>query len=469
MSEQTPQRPPYESGDPGRQDDCSKPKPDPKPYPDPKPEPTPCPDPCDSPPKYGPPEIPADCCTRPDCCPKPKEGEPPWRCTWDEVDDPCVRASACGPWTKITCKCESSNKDCNCNGWNCASYPQGTCVPCDPCKGLPTPPDDGTNGGPEPPNGKGCGPDALRHRLGAVKKSIQKAQKERDDAAAALKANQDNEKELNGLITSIETLVKTYSETLHKLKCREDCLKGFHRDMTRHFKEKFTEVCLNTLTKAINEELCEAERRRCCVKSLEAQLTCTTKAAWDKQQAEKDLKKAEDAFKAIKDLPGWIGEQFGELEKIRDQIVAALADKDPRKHNHAFYLFYWKFAPGLCKRFPVPLCCCKKDDGAATTPAAAAAAHDTGGTPEPAAHFGCVPGEWHPSRIDIKRLRELVCCALDVVNQRKDALRNATNKIAEITARIEAVKAETPDDKALAEKIRVKLETIECGDSAASR
>lgn len=441
MSEQT-QRPQYPPGDAGRDDDCS--KPDPKTDPCPKPEPKPCPDPCDDKPPYGPPEIPADCCAPPDCCPKPKEGETPWRCTWDEIDDPCVRASACGPWTKVTCKCESSNKDCQCNGWDCGSYPQGTCVPCDPCNGLPTPPDTppGDGGGNEPP-GKGCGSDDLRKRLGTIKKAIQDAQKKRDVAAADLKAGQDTEKELNALIASIEALVKSYSESLHKLKCREDCLKGFHRDMIKHFKEHYSEACLNTLAKAINDELCAVEKRKCCVKSLEAKLTCTTKLAWEKQQADKQLQKAEEAFKAIKDLPKWIGEQFAELEAIRDLIVAALADKDKKKQHQAFYLFYWKFVPGLCKRFKVALCC------------------------DAPPHFGCVPGEWHPSRIDVKRLRELVCCALDVVNRRKETVREITNAIAELTLRIEAVKAETPDAKALEEKIKAKLETIECGDAAA--
>jgi hypothetical protein len=79
-----------------------------------------------------------------------------------------------------------------------------------------------------------------------------------------------------------------------------------------------------------------------------------------------------------------------------------------------------------------------------------------------------VPGEWHPSRIDIKRLRELLCCALDVVNKRKEAVREATNKITEINQKMDAVKAETPDAKALEEKIKAKLEKIECGDSAAT-
>jgi len=468
MSEQTPQRPQQPQGDYGRDDDCSKPKPYPDPKPDPQPDPKPCPDPCDSPPKYGPPEIPPACCTPPECCPKPKEGEPAWRCTWDEIDDPCVRASACGPWTKITCKCESSNADCKCNGWDCGSYPQGTCVPCDPCKGLPTPPDTPPgDGGTEPP-GKACASDDLRKRLGAVKKAIQDAQKKRDVAAADLKASQDSEKELSALIASIEALVKSYSEGLHKLKCREDCLKGFHRDMTKHFKEHYTEVCLNTLTKAINEELCEAERRKCCVKSLEAKLTCTTKLAWEKQQADKQLQKAEEALKAIKELPKWIADQFAELEAIRDLILAALADKDKQKHHQAFYLFYWKFVPGLCKRFKVALCCCTNDD-TTTPPEQQTAQHDDPATPTDAPpHFGCVPGEWHPSRIDVKRLRELVCCALDLLNKRKEEVRKITNAIAEITQRIEAVKAETPDAKALEEKIKAKLEKIECGDATAT-
>src|SRR5262245_46653477 len=88
---------------------------------EPPPPPPPCPDPCDEKPPWGPPEIRQECCTHNPCCPEGTRC-----CTWESVEDPCVKAASadCGlPWTKITCTCESSNPDCDCQEW-CGSYPE---------------------------------------------------------------------------------------------------------------------------------------------------------------------------------------------------------------------------------------------------------------------------------------------------------------------------------------------------------
>ena len=95
MNDNTPQRPPQPGTMASRPDD---------PYPPPPPPPPPCPEPCEEPP-WGPPKIRPECC--PDdreCCPPDAHGGRP--CTWNEVDDPCVRAASAecgGEWTKITC------------------------------------------------------------------------------------------------------------------------------------------------------------------------------------------------------------------------------------------------------------------------------------------------------------------------------------------------------------------------------
>jgi hypothetical protein len=454
MSEQTPQRPQY--GD----DDCDKPKPTPDP------EPKDCPDPCDTPPPWGPPPI--VCCPPRDCCPPPKEGDKTPACTWDEVDDPCVRAASCtDAWTRITCTCKSSNEKCTCQHWDCGTYPQGTCVPCDPCKGLPTPPEQPPDGGPTDPNGDGCGAEELQRRLRQTKKAIQDAQNQKVTADRDLKAGQDSEKELTALIASLDALVKSYNDNLYKLKCREDCLKGFARDTAKLLAsdKRFPKACLEKLRDAINKELCRAATIACCAKNLESKLTGLTHLAWAKQDAADQLKKAEEAFKAIKDLPKWIGDQFAELEAIRDQIVAAL--KDPAKQNHAFYLFYWKFLPGLCKRFKVPICCEKKAEGEAPAPAPARQGPPAPPTPvPPPPAFGCTPGDWHPSRLSADRLRALVCCALDLVNTRKKALQDATDAVDKVTQDLERVKAEIPDAKALDELIKSRIEKIKCEPAA---
>ena len=125
----------------------------------------PCPDPCDDVPRWGPPKIIEECCTHHPCCPEDERH----CCTWESVDDPCVRAVSADPdldWTKITCNCESSNKKCNCEVWDCSSYPQGGCVPCRPCEGLIPDPTD--PGGCDDPDREDCTSDDLRKQLDAL-------------------------------------------------------------------------------------------------------------------------------------------------------------------------------------------------------------------------------------------------------------------------------------------------------------
>jgi hypothetical protein len=83
---------------------------------------------------------------------------------------------------------------------------------------------------------------------------------------------------------------------------------------------------------------------------------------WEQQQAEKEKQKADTAFAIIKDLPKWLDDKFKELEAVKEQIAQALNDVDPQKHKWAFYLFYWKFVPKLCRCFPFPFCCEKEGE-----------------------------------------------------------------------------------------------------------
>jgi hypothetical protein len=171
------------------------------------------------------------------------------------------------------------------------------------------------------------------------------------------------------LISSFNTIIDKYKAERHKLLCREDCLKGFYREMSKVFDDpqRFPTECREDLKTTINHELCAIEKAKCCQKSLEWKLEKTTRLISKQKEAESAWKKAEDAFAQIKDLPKWIGDQFAEMEKLKDQISQAINDKDPQKHRWAFYLFYWKFVPALCKRFKVAICCEKKE-GADTAP-----------------------------------------------------------------------------------------------------
>lgn len=449
MSQQPPYRQPQ--GQPGKDTgaDC-----------EPPPPPPPCPDPCDQSPPWGPPEIRGECC--PDdrgCCRKHQEGQEEKRyCTWDDVEDPCVRAVSAEcetTWTKLTCNCTSSNEACTCEEWDCDGYPRSKCVPCKPCEGV-IGDDSEEPGGCTDPGRDGCDSEGLRTQLEALKKCISSQQGDKARIEAEIKAGQDREKELAALIGTFDAIVEKYRSEHHRLRCREDCLKGFYRDMDAVFRdpEKYAKDCLDTVRKAINSELCTLEKARCCQVNLQGKLSKATRLIWEKGEAEKALKKADDAFAAIKDLPKWMGDQFAELEALKDQIATGLNDKDVQKHKWAFYLFYWRFAPKLCRRFPVAVCCEPLPD----------AKQPSGSTAEtPAPHIGCEPGDWHPSRIDYKALQKLICCAWDYARAKKKDLQEKTAAVEAVTRNLAFVQKKNEDDaKSLEERIKTRISKVEC-------
>ena len=422
------------------------------------PTPQPCPDPCDEKPPWGPPEIRPDCCTHHPCCPEDERH----CCTWESVDDPCVKAASADcnlAWTKITCDCESSNKECDCEDWDCSCYPQGTCVPCKPCEGLiPNPTDPG---GCTDPDREDCTSEDLRKQLDSLAHCIASQKAAKDKLDADIKARDERAKALTELISKFDDIIKNYKEQRHKLICREDCLKGFHRDITAVF-SKYSPAYLRQLTKYINGQLCQLEQEKCCQKNLDGKLSKLTKLMWEQGEAQKEKDKADKAFEIIKDLPKWLDEKFKELEGLKDQIAQALNDVDPAKHKWAFYLFYWKFVPKLCKCFPFPFCCEEKG-GTGEEPKG----HGEGGSPEqhggrtgyeqasqnpqpekPVKHLGCKPGDWHPSAITDETLRGLICCAWDYARQQKQNLQDALDRVADVTSNLNFIKAKVDADAA---------------------
>jgi len=314
-------------------------------------------------------------------------------------------------------------------------------------------PEDGDsgNGGCDDPERDGCNSDELRRQLEALKKCISSQQGEKAKIDADIKARQEREKELTALIATFDTIVDKYKAERHKLICREDCLKGFYRDTAKVF-EGFPKECLGDLEKAINEELCALEKAKCCQRNLESKLERTTRLIWDRQEAEKAWKKAEDAFKNIKDLPKWMGDQFTELEALKEQIAQALNDSDPQKHKFAFYLFYWKFVPKLCKRFKVAICCETKASDTAR------AAEDPASV-----HIGCTPGDWHPSVITVEVLRKLICCAWDTVRTRKEAFQAKSEAVETSKHNLEFIKKQVEDAaKTLEERIKGRIDKVVC-------
>jgi hypothetical protein len=432
---------------------------------DPPPPPPPCPDPCDEKPPWGPPEIRPECCQHHPCCPDDEKH----CCTWESVDDPCVKAASadCGlPWTIITSNCESSNKECDCEEWDCNCYPQGTCVPCKPCEGL-LPPPDGPNGGCDEPPPDDCTTANLRRQLDSLNHCISSQEGAKTKLEADIQARKDRATALNELISKFDDIVKDYKTKRHTLVCREDCLKGFHRDITTVF-GKYSPTYLGELKKYINQELCTLEQEKCCQKNLEGKLTKVTKLIWEQQQAEKEKQKADKAFEIIKDLSGWLDKQFKELETLKDEIAQALNDIDPQKHKWAFYLFYWKYVPKLCKCFPFPFCC-ETNTGSEQEPQQyetnpseqTSRKHEHPQPHKPADHLGCKPGDWHPSAITEETLRALICCAWDYARKQKRALQEATDRITDANNNLNSIKTKvTSDADSLDDRIKSGLNNV---------
>ena len=433
-----------------------------EPPPPPPPPPPPCPDPCDERPPWGPPNIRPECC--PDnraCCP---EGDQ--YCTWDEVDDPCVRAASCvSPWTKVECKCESSNAECGCEEWDCSCYPQGTCVPCYPCEGLlPNGPDDG-----DEPEGEGCADD-LRRQLNDLRKAITSQQNQKADIQARIDAATEREGELKTLVEKFNEFIEGYEKERQKLICREDCLKGFHRDTSHIFEDshRFPYECLEDFRNAINLELCKLEQEKCCQKSLEGKLEKFTRLIWEQQQAEKTLARVQAGFNSITTFPTWVGDQFKPLETLMDEINQALKDSNPLKQRWAFYLFYWKFVPGLCKRFPVAFCC--PDSGYEHGGHEQQEGYKKHPPSEGPVNIGCEHGDWHPSVVTVEKLTKLICCAAEHVRTAKDNVQAKKNAVDKTKANLEFIKKKVEDDeKVLEDLIKSQLNKVECKPPASYR
>ena len=438
MSDQSEYKPPQSQGEGYNEE---------KQYEPPPPPPPPCPDPCDQTPLTGPPKIDPDCCPPHTCCPGEKHC-----CTWDEVEDPCVRAASADcnvdgkrPSTTITCNCVSSNPDCNCEEWECGCYPQGTCVPCKPCEGLITDPTQPTG-----PVTDDCTSENLGNQLEALNRSISSQQGEKAKLEAEIKAKGERATALTELIKSFDDIVKKYKEQRFKLTCKEDCLKGFYRDVSSVF-DKYSDAHVKALTEKINHELCQDELAKCCQKNLEGKLSKVTKLIWEQKQAETKMKKAEQAFTIIKDLPKWTEDRFKELETLRDEIDKALNDVDPQKQKWAFYLFYWKFVPKLCKCFPFPFCCDDKPAGET----------EEQNQQKPPAHLGCKPGDWHPSAIDEDLLKALICCAWEYARKRKEEYLKASDNVASATNNLDFIKKKVEADaKTLEDRIKSALDKV---------
>ena len=111
-----------------------------------------------------------------------------------------------------------------------------------------------------------------------------------------------------------------------------------------------------------------------------------------------------------------MGDQFTELEALKDQIATALNDKDPQKHKGRVLPVLLEVRPGLCKRFKVRSSAADDGDRADSGPTLGPR-----GRPSAAVHFGCTPGDWHPSRHHRRAAAPVDLLRLGVVRAQKQA------------------------------------------------
>jgi hypothetical protein len=252
---------------------------------------------------------------------------------------------------------------------------------------------------------------------------------------------------LEELIKTFPDILKAYdSKKRNALICKEDCLKGFFRNTTTIF-NRYPPAYLAELKKFINAELCKHEMARCCQKNLEGKLTKVSKLIAKQQEAKKNLEDANKALETIKTYPDWVEKQLGDLDTIKNLIEGFLSD--PQSHKKAFYLFYWKFVPKLCRCFPWPFCCDNPDGGQY---------QDTEGRSD---HLGCKSGDWHPSAITIDRFRALICCAWDYAREQKQKLQEIDDLVADVNANLTAITDKVKKDAdTLDDRIKNGLERV---------
>jgi len=152
---------------------------------------------------------------------------------------------------------------------------------------------------------------------------------------------------------------------------------------------------------------------------------------------------------------------------LKTQIIAALNDNYPNNHKWSFYLFYLKFVPKLCRRFPVAICCKQEEEEGYEKKYRR---DEYQPTEPPAYHIGCEPGDWHPSVITVQKLTKLICCAWDFVREQKEKAQEANGKVEEARRNLDYIKSKVQaDETALEDNIKSQLNKVECKSAPSAK
>jgi hypothetical protein len=170
----------------------------------------------------------------------------------------------------------------------------------------------------------------------------------------------------------------------------------------------------------------------------------------EKAKADAEAKKAEDAYKDIKDLGGLIDRRFKELEQLLNSIIEAQHNK---RYRLMFYLFYWEFVPKFCTKYD-PEVCCSRPEGETS--------QQQSSSSEEMVCIGKHPGDWHPSQIDVAKLQALLCCAWAFVGKKKAAQQKKAAEISTIEGQLKLINDRYKQDKENRDKtIRTMLDSVD--------
>ena len=268
-----------------------------------------------------------------------------------------------------------------------------------------------------------------------------------------IKGAQDQQKELESLVSGFAEFWINIDKARPSLLCREDCLRGFVQKTKATLDSKLTLEVRKALTNSINTEYCKLRKIECCKQTLDTDLSCTTTLIKDRDRMKREAERAESAFKdVLKDLSGWIDKRFKTLEEFQKTITEVQQGQDENKYRLMFYLFYWKFVPEFCFKFEPEICCPEERSSNG-------AQQQT--TNSQVVCIGRKTGDWHPSQIDREALGELLCCAWALANKKRSEYQHKAAEVARKESQRTFITDKHKQDKERLDKtIRDKLAKV---------
>ena len=289
-----------------------------------------------------------------------------------------------------------------------------------------------------------CDAAGLKAKLDELKKCISGQASLKAALDEAIKAAGVQQQELEKLAGGIAETLDKFRKAWPALVARENSLQGFFQNAKKAIESNLSPDLRDALTEAINYEYCKLRKLECCKQRLDEKLNCTSALLQEKQQAEEQAKKAEEAYKDIKDLPGMIDKRFKELEQIQTTIIEA---QHNQQYWKVFWLIYWCWVPKWCIKYEPEICCSEPEGEANQQPSST----------EQTVCIGKNPGDWHPSQIDVAKLQKLLCCTWAYVGRKKAAYQKKAAEISSLQSQLKFINDRHKQDKDNLDKTLVAI------------